>query len=97
MCPTNSLFERTSDNILISKGLVTGMGFPIILSWWGKIQNFESYPQPFPQDSLSPCPRRRVCHDFLNIPLKGLQGHSDLEQAVRREKISLEANFQPSI
>lgn len=22
---------------------------PIMLDWWGKIQNFESYPQPFPR------------------------------------------------
>lgn len=89
MCPTNSLFERTTDNILISKDLVTRMGFPIILSWWGKIQNFESYPQPFPQDSLSISMSQKEgvsCHDFLNSPLKGLQGHSDLAQAVRREK-----------
>lgn len=56
------------------------------------------YPQLFPRSLyLLGTKEGGVCLGFLDITAKGLPEHSDPEQSVRKQTISLEGNFQPTI
>lgn len=71
------------------------MGSPIMLDWGSReeIQNFWVLLAVLSQDSLSPWHRKRGVSWLSEHPSKGLQEHSDLEQAVRRQSCHLKQTF----